>query len=204
VGDTQVESEPKRQAAGAPPALHAAAPVTFPAGARRTQLEGLTDYAFRHYRAQIYRYLRRRTGNSDQAEELTQQVFADAAITLSRMEAGPSSVLGLLYTIARRRFADEARRTDRLGDQVPFDDVGDELPAPEYSTDLAHAIREGIARLPGEQRRVVCLKLIEGCSFAEIASFVGGTEAAAKMRLQRGLAALRRDLERQGIQPEAT
>src|SRR6266542_5071183 len=103
VGVTQVESEPKRQAAGAPPAGHAAAPVTFPADARRTELEGLIEYAFRHYRAQIYRFLRRRTGTSDQAGELTQQVFADAAITLSRMEAGPSSVLGLLYTIARRR-----------------------------------------------------------------------------------------------------
>ena len=45
------------------------------------------------------------------------------------------------------------------------------------------------------------LKLIEGCSFAEIASLIGVSEAAAKMRFQRGLAAVRRELERQGIQP---
>src|SRR6266545_4656509 len=82
---TQVESEPKRQAAGAPPAGHAAAPVTFPAGPRRTKVEGIAEYAFRHHRTEIYRYLRRRTKSADQAEELTQQVFADAAITLSRM-----------------------------------------------------------------------------------------------------------------------
>src|SRR5919201_1506948 len=204
VSATQVESEPKRQAAGAPPAGHAAAPVTFSAVPRRTRVEGVIENVFRLHRTEIYRYLRRRTKSSDQAEELTQQVFADAAITLSRMEAGPGSMLGLLYTIARRRFADEARRNGHYGDQVPLDDVDDELAAPEYGSDLAHAIRAAIAQLPDEQRRVVCLKLLEGCSFAEIASLIGGSEAAAKMRFQRGLAAVRRDLERQGIQPEVT
>jgi RNA polymerase sigma-70 factor, ECF subfamily len=202
VGLTQVESEPKRQAAGAPPAGHAAALVTFRAAARRTKVEGVVEYAFRHYRTEIYRYLRRRTKSSDQAEELTQQVFADAAIALSRMDAGPGSVLGLLYTIARRRFVDEARRNLQYGKRVPLEDVDEEVPTPEYGSELAQAIREAIAQLPDEQRRVVCLKLIEGCSFAEIASLVGVSEAAAKMRFQRGLAAVRRDLERQGIQPE--
>ena len=165
-------------------------------------MEGVAEYAFRQHRTEIYRYLRRRTGNGDQAEELTQQVFADAALTLSRMEASPGSLLGLLYTIARRRFADEARRNGHRDAQIPLDDVEVELPAPEYGGEVAHAIRDAIAQLPDEQRRVVCLKLIEGCSFAEIASLTGATEAAAKMRFQRGLAALRRELERQGIRPD--
>src|SRR5438094_4038993 len=155
----QVESEPQGQAAGAPPAGHAAAPVTLPAAPRRTKVEGVIENAFRLHRTEIYRYLRRRTKSADQAEELTQQVFADAAITLSRMDAGPGSVLGLLYTIARRRFAYEARRNRHYGEHVPLDDVGDELPAPEYGSELGHAIREAIAQLPAEQRRVVCLKL---------------------------------------------
>ena len=165
-------------------------------------MEGVAEYAFRQHRTEIYRYLRRRTGNGDEAEELTQQVFADAALTLSRMEASPGSLLGLLYTIARRRFADQARRNGHRDEHVPLDDLDVELPAPEYGSDVARAIRDAIAQLPAEQRQVVCLKLIEGCSFAEIASLTGATEAAAKMRFQRGLAALRRELERQGIRPE--
>jgi RNA polymerase sigma-70 factor (ECF subfamily) len=167
-------------------------------------VEGVAEYAFRQHRTEIYRYLRGRTRNSDQAEELTQQVFADVALTLSRMDAGPGSLLGLLYTIARRRFADEARRDRQYGDRVSLEDVGDELTARQYGGELAHAICDAIARLAGEQGRVVCLKLIEGCSFAEIGSLIGVSEAAAKMRFQRGLAGLRRDLERQGIQPELT
>jgi len=167
-------------------------------------VEGVIENAFRLHRTEIYRYLRRRTKSSDQAEELTQQVFADAALTLSRMDASPASLVGLLYTIARRRFADEARRNSHRGERVPFDEIDDELPAREYSSDVAHAIHEAIAQLPDEQRRVVCLKLIEGCSFAEIASLTDASEAAAKMRFQRGLAALRTELERQGIEPDVT
>jgi RNA polymerase sigma-70 factor (ECF subfamily) len=165
-------------------------------------VEGVIENAFQLHRTEIYRYLRRRTKSADQAEELTQQVFADAAITLSRMDAGPGSLLGLLYTIARRRFADEARRNGQHGEHLPLDNLADELAAPDYGGDVAHAIHDAIAQLPHEQRRVVCLKLIEGCAFAEIAKLAGITEAAAKMRFQRGLAGLRRELERQGIRPE--
>lgn len=167
-------------------------------------MEGGAEYAFRQYRTKIYRFLRRRTKNADDAEELTQQVFADAALTLSRMEASPGSLLGLLYTIARRRFADEARRNGHRDERVPLEGIDVELPAPAHGRDVAHAIHDAITELPGEQRQVVCLRLIEGCSFAEIAMLIGSSEAAAKMRFQRGLAALRRDLERQGVQPDAT
>ena len=69
------------------------------------------------------------------------------------------------------------------------------------ATEVARAIREGIARLNSEQRLVMCMKLIEGCSFAEIARVIDTTEAAAKMRFRRGLCALRSDLALQGIEP---
>jgi RNA polymerase sigma factor (sigma-70 family) len=201
---TQVGTESSRQAAGTPPAGYAATPVAFSALLRRTTVEAATDYAFRQHRTEIYRYLRRRTKNAEDAEELTQQVFADAALTLSRMEAAPGSLLGLLYTIARRRFADEERRNGHREGRVPLEGIDVGLPAPAHGRDVAHAIHDAIAQLPGEQRRVVCLRLIGGCSFAEIGTLIGSSEAAAKMRFQRGLATLRRDLERQGIQPDAT
>ena len=77
----------------------------------------------------------------------------------------------------------------------------DDAASSDYGADVARAIREAISRLPSDQGRVVCMKLIEGCSFSEIASFVGATEPAVKMRFQRGLRALREDLELQGIGP---
>jgi DNA-directed RNA polymerase specialized sigma24 family protein len=55
----------------------------------------------------VYRYLRRRTGDHERAEDLTQQVFADAVASL-RATQSPS--LAWLYTVAQRRFVDEVRR----------------------------------------------------------------------------------------------
>jgi Sigma-70 region 2 len=157
-GLTQVGTESSRQAAGTPPAGYAATPVAFSALPRRTTVEAATDYAFRQHRTEIYLYLRRRTKNAEDAEELTQEVFADAALTLSRMEAAPGSLLGLLYTIARRRFADEECRNGHREGRVPLEGIDVGLPAPAHGRDVAHAIHDAIAQLPGEQRRVVCLE----------------------------------------------
>jgi RNA polymerase sigma factor (sigma-70 family) len=164
-------------------------------------LDGLAEDAFRSHRAQIYRYLRRRTGDADEAEELTQEVFVDAAITLSRMNCRPASVLALLYTIARRRFADEMRRRVRSRDRLMLDGLAEDSTVSECVEDVGRAIHEAISRLPTCQGQVVCMKLLEGCSFSEIGALVGATEAAAKMRFHRGLQALRADLGRQGIEP---
>jgi RNA polymerase sigma-70 factor (ECF subfamily) len=164
-------------------------------------LEGLAERAFRQYYGQVFRYLRRRTHNPDDAEELTQEVFADAAVTLERMSSPPASVLALLYTIAGRRFADHARRQSHTVQVVPLEGAAAEQPSSEYGSEVARAIRVAIAGLAPEQQLVVCMKLIEGCSFREIAGIVGATEAAVKMRFQRGLRLVRRELELQGIAP---
>jgi RNA polymerase sigma-70 factor (ECF subfamily) len=163
----------------------------------------LVELAFRRHYGQVFRYLRRRTGSDEAAEELAQLVFADAAAGLERFKPGATPVLAWLYTVAQRRLADRARRLARSGESL-----GElarsrlELVAPlEYGPNVAGAVRAALGRLPVEQRRVVVLKLLHGCSFAEIAERVGSTEAACKMRFGRGLEAVRADLEREGIEP---
>lgn len=71
----------------------------------------------------------------------------------------------------------------------------------EYGPAEARAIARSIARLPRDQREVVVMKLIEGRPFAEIGLHLGVTEAACKMRFSRAIAALRSDLEKQGLRP---
>jgi RNA polymerase sigma-70 factor, ECF subfamily len=164
-------------------------------------VEGLAELAFRRHHAQIYRYLRRRTGDPHRAEDLAQEVFADAAAALSRGDWQPESMIAWLYTIAQRRFADEARRRRRSVLGVPLEDVLDELPAPDYGPDLAHTLREAIARLAPNQRQIISMKLLRGTSFSDIANAMEVSEPAAKMRFQRALSVLRADLEQQGIAP---
>lgn len=163
-------------------------------------MEGLAELAFRRHHAQIFRYLRRRTGDPHRAEDLVQEVFADATARL--VAAGdwePASMLAWLYTIAQRRFADEARRRSRAPAGIPLEDMLDELVSPEYAPDLGPALRESLLRLAPEQRAVVSMKLLRGWSFQEIATVLEVSEAAAKMRFKRALALLRADLAQQGI-----
>jgi len=162
-------------------------------------VEGLAELAFRRHHAQIYRYLRRKTGDADRAEDLAQEVFADAAAALARGDWRPASMLAWLYTIAQRRFADEARRRRHSHHGVPLDDVVDEVPAAEYGPGLARALSEAISRLSPSQQQAICMKLLRGSSFCDIASAMEVSEAAAKMRFQRALTCLRADLEQQGV-----
>jgi RNA polymerase sigma-70 factor (ECF subfamily) len=151
----------------------------------------LADDAFRRHYSDIYRFVRRRTGDHYRAEELTQQVFADAAAAL-RADGRPP--LAWLYAVARRRFADAARRNAR--EPVAFGAPA----APEYGPRVVEALRAALARLPESQREVVVLKLWRGAPFTEIARRLGVTEEAARMRFSRGLGTLRNVLTEEGIE----
>ena len=164
-------------------------------------MEGLAEAAFRRHHAQIYRYLRRKTGDADRAEDLAQEVFADAAEALAEGNWRPASMLAWLYAIAQRRFVDEARRRRHSSNGVPLDDVLDEVPAADYGPDLGRALADAISRLSPSQQRIICMKLLRGSSFCDIATAMQVSEAAAKMRFHRALTCLRSDLEQQGIAP---
>jgi RNA polymerase sigma-70 factor (ECF subfamily) len=157
-----------------------------------TGVTGSAEAAFRRHYGDVYRYLRRRTRDHHEAEELAQRVFADAAASLG----GADSPLAWLYAVARRRFADEARRGGRTVE------LGD-LPAvePTHGPATARAIRRALAKVPDAERAVIVAKLLEGRPFAEIARRTGATEAACKMRFVRGLRTLRTLLEQEGVEP---
>jgi len=155
----------------------------------------------RHY-DRVFRYVRRRTRSQSDAEDITQEVFADAAAALGR-EANLTErrTLAWLFTVAQRRLIDEARRNARRLD--PIDAPLELAPTPEseYGPGVAAEIGHALRELPEPQRQVVVMKLFDGASFGEIAERLGITEAAAKMRCVRGLEAVRSMLRREGIQP---
>jgi RNA polymerase sigma-70 factor (ECF subfamily) len=158
-------------------------------------VDDLAERAFRRHYGQVYRFVRRRTGDHHRAEELTQQVFADAAASLRE---SPSPALAWLYTVARRRFADEVRR-NTLENGLAITAVPS-AETREYGPNLAVALSNALARLPEAQRQVAVLKLVRGARFAEIGRLLGVSEAAAKMRFVRALEALRSELEQEGVE----
>jgi RNA polymerase sigma-70 factor (ECF subfamily) len=163
-------------------------------------VNGLAERAFRlHYR-DVLRFVRRRTATEHEAEEVTQAVFAQAA---ERLEASQDSgaLRGWLYTVARRRLADEARRRSRSASVVSLDGLALPVRERRYGAEVAKTLRRALDGLPAAQRSVVVGRLIEGRSFAELAAALGVTEAACKMRFLRGLAYVRAIFEEEGLEP---
>jgi RNA polymerase sigma-70 factor (ECF subfamily) len=150
------------------------------------------EHAFRAYWGDVLAFLRVRTRDEHRAEELAQQVFAEAAAGLEDDGREP---LGWLYTVARRRFADEARRQAVAGRL--------RLPArpASYDSHIRAALLDVFEHLPETQRRVVLLKLVRGLPFAEVASRLDISEEAARMRFSRALRQLRTSLEERGVEP---
>jgi RNA polymerase sigma-70 factor, ECF subfamily len=156
--------------------------------------------AFEQFGGRVYRFLLRKSRNHHDAEDLTQRVFLEATEALRHADVEPTSMLAWLFTIARRRFIDELRRRERA-DQITQLVPGTSLDE-AYGNEIAGALREGIKRLPSEQQLVLVMKVIQGRSYTEIAEELGITIEACRMRLSRAVAALRADLERDGLRPD--
>jgi RNA polymerase sigma-70 factor (ECF subfamily) len=153
----------------------------------------------RHYDS-VYRFVRRRAASSQEAEDLTQEVFeaALAAFAAQRLVGEPS--LPWLYTVAERRLIGVWRRSVKTESLDP--DSAPALPSAEsYGSRVSETLLVGLRDLPKGQREVVVLKLLQGRAFAEIASRLGISEEACRMRLSRGLATLRDHLEAEGVEP---
>ena len=143
------------------------------------------EYAYVQYRADVYRFLLGRMRNRDDAEELTQQTFVDAAAALSRGVA-PRAMRGWLFAVASRRAADELRRRGR---RVPVDDL-----AFDRELSVEPSLHAALGRLPAEDGRLLFMRFVEERTHAEIAAALGCNAAASKMRVSRALARLRREL----------
>ncbi|WP_354701185.1 RNA polymerase sigma factor CarQ [Paraconexibacter sp. AEG42_29] len=151
------------------------------------------------YAHRVHAYFARRTRDADAAHDLTAETFAQAWLVRARFrdEAGGSAgpwLFGiarnvLLMSVRRGRL--EQRACERLGlherlDQRPADAV------PELSwADDADTADELLASLPPAQREAVRLRVVEDLGYTEVAAALGTSAPAARVRVHRGLAALR-------------
>jgi RNA polymerase sigma-70 factor, ECF subfamily len=76
-------------------------------------VDDLLATAFQQHYRRIYDYVRRSGSSHADAEEITQEVFAQAAARLHRLSTDARPLAPWLYTVTKRRLADEARRRGR-------------------------------------------------------------------------------------------
>jgi RNA polymerase sigma factor (sigma-70 family) len=154
----------------------------------------------RHAEA-VHDYFVRRTGSRAAALDLTAETFAQAWYVRARFrDEANGSAAPWVYGIARnvllmsiRRGALERRATERLGlherlDRPPC--AEDSVPEVAW----ADGADELLDTLPANQREAVRLRVLEELEYTDIARALGTTPSAARVRVHRGLKALKRHL----------
>lgn len=148
----------------------------------------------RHFSA-VYRYLRRRVGESN-AEELAAETFLQAFRSRERYRAELSSALPWLLGIATNLMLEQARRQERqerayarsaaATPQLVEDRVDERLSAAEDARRIAIAV----AALPEAQREVLLLHAWAELTSEEIGTALTIPAATARSRLSRARAAV--------------
>ncbi len=153
----------------------------------------------REHSARVYRLAYRLTGNTHDAEDLTQEVFVRVFRALPTYT--PGTFEGWLHRITTNLFLDMARRRQRIRFEGLADDAAghlcDELTPPQ-AFDARHLdtdITEALRALPPEYRAAVVLCDIEGLSYEEIADTLGVKLGTVRSRIHRGRAHLRAALD---------
>src|SRR5436190_14221514 len=155
----------------------------------------------------------RRVLDAEVALDLTAETFAQA-FRGRRGFRGTTEVeaRAWLLTIARRQVARYLRRgaldrraVERLGIQVPRLEPGEaeEIERRACLPQLRAAVAAALEHIGEDQREALRLRVVEECSYEQIADILGVNESAVRARVSRGLRALQDALDARAI-TEAT
>jgi RNA polymerase sigma factor (sigma-70 family) len=143
-------------------------------------------------------WLRRRS-DPDTAQELLAETFAQAWCSRRRFKPERGTARAWLFGIAQhllfgyyRRLEVEDRARRRLGvvlEPALDDDADARLDAAALRAELSARL----ARLPDATREAVLLRVVEQLDYHELARRLGCSNAAARLRVSRGLRELRRE-----------
>ena len=141
-------------------------------------------------------------------EDAASEVFVGVVRGLERFRGDERDFRTWVFSIAHRRVIDERRRLARRREE-PVDPV--DLAGPLAGSRTGDAEAEGLDRLgtrwalaalatlSPDQRAVVTLRVLADLSVEQVAAVLGKSLGAVKSLQRRALAALARNLEREGV-----
>jgi RNA polymerase sigma-70 factor (ECF subfamily) len=149
------------------------------------------------YLDDIYRYVYYRTGDTRDAEDLTEQVFLRAWEALPGYKRRGNPFTSWLYRIAHNLVVDHHRRQKSTVPILTSEEVSWVSEEPNsleriIRAEEAAALAAAITQLPEEQQQVIVLRFIEGRKHTEVARIIGKSEGACRIIQHRALTALSR------------
>ena len=165
------------------------------------------------YHRRIFNICYRFAGTSDDAQDLTQEVFIKMFRTLSSYDVERGAFMTWVTTMTRNLLVDHFRKTkqDRLTDSIDAtasehedsmplsDQIPDKGAAPDtkvQSRETGEVVHEALQKLSPELREAVILRDLQDMDYRDIAAVLRVPEGTVKSRINRGRAELARLLQR--------
>ena len=157
---------------------------------------------FARWAPALLRVTQRQLGRRADAEDVVQQTFLQ--LHRARRDFKPSMKLRpWLFTIALNLCRDLLRYRGRRH-EVAVEDVALAAPEPEtHDVELKTRVRAALGGLSAEQRQVIELHWFDELPFNEIATIVGASAGAVRVRAHRGYETLRKSLGNEVTLPRA-
>lgn len=158
------------------------------------------------YLPKIYRFVRVKVSQREEAEDLTHQAFLNAWKNIGQYSPQGHTFGTWLYRIARNVVTDHYRRTSTAQEIelketiLPAQIKIDTNPAPDELLDehiRQDRIFRAIRHLKEGEQDVLIMRFIEDMSIKEVAEVLGKTESAVKVMQHRALKKAREALERE-------
>ena len=160
--------------------------------------EALRELYDRHARA-IYSLAVRILRSQPDAEDIVQEVFAQAWTQAGRYDASRGTVAAWLLMQARSRAIDRlrGRKLRPEGASSPFDtrDPGEGPDAQAMAGEHARRVREALQSLSDPQRTALELAFFEGLTYSQVAEHLNQPIGTVKTRIRQGRLRLKAALD---------
>ena len=151
---------------------------------------------YARHRDPVFRYLRSRCRNDDDALDLTAGTFERALAAIGRYRPSGAGFAAWLMRIARNAAIDHDRRLRarpapiRLSD-VEVQSAHDDPEAAAIASDEKRRVRELVRSLSAPQRDALALRYAAGLTAREIGAVLGKSEEATQKLITRALVELK-------------
>jgi RNA polymerase sigma-70 factor (ECF subfamily) len=147
------------------------------------------------YFPRVYRYILARTGNSYDAEDLTEEVFMKVLEAIERFEWREAPFSAWLFRIAHNAVISQRRKDGARGRSAPLTEgLALDSQGPDELVENRLALRDimnAAQKLPEAQRQVIALRFGAGLSVAETARAMNKGEGNVKVIQHKAIAKLR-------------
>jgi RNA polymerase sigma-70 factor, ECF subfamily len=146
------------------------------------------DELYAQYDRRILAYCTYVTGDRDQANDVFQEVFVKAFLSLHSLR-DPDKAANWLFRIARNECLNSlkvSKRNERRSVEID-DAVEGTIPSTSvgsYNDDMEH-VRKALTLISKDQREALLLAEFEGFSLKEIADMTGASLSNVKVRIHR-------------------